>query len=336
MVTLTTGLPAAAGRDDDDSPDARLEEPDGDSDSANDATVTPPDDEGAAADVSEPSSDPQGSTSDDPAGPPSDEEEAAQATAGRRFRRWLRTVPGLAASTVVTTVCAAVTTAVLTGAVHLWPETSSVSVAVETDPLRLDVEESLVQLVPVKRFDGTRPDNGCAGFWNWARDRGGVDADRTRLQLTVTNSGSNTALITGMRAKMISRRPVSQVVETTCPTQGEAEVYSVGMDLDKPQPYGIYDRNGESRRLNFTVAAGELETFLVTADIKHGAAQWELVVDLVEDGDKRTIVVDDGGKPFTTVTRPTGAVGWVLDPHGGGWSKASGGSALGGQPDGAS
>ncbi|MGW0882568.1 hypothetical protein [Streptomyces sp. NPDC002671] len=238
----------------------------------------------------------------------------------------------------MTTLCAAGTTAVLTGALHLWSEGSPVSVAVEADPLRLDVEQDLVQLVPAKRFDGTRPDNGCAGFWKWARDRGGADAERTRLQLTVTNSGSKTALITGMRAEVISRNPVSDVVETECPTQGEAKVYSVNIDLDKPQPYGIYNEAGESRRPNFTVAAGGLETFLVTAEITHGAAEWKLAVDLVEDGHKHTVVVEDGdGKPFTTVTRPPGMTVWVLDPHGGGWHKGGGGGGMpGSQPGGTS
>ncbi len=165
--------------------------------------------------------------------------------------------------------------------------------------MRLDAEGDLIQLVPAARFDHSEPQDGCAGFWSWARARGGVDEDRTAMQLTVTNSGSSTVLITGMRAQVTSRGPVSHVVETECRTQGEAKVYAVHIDLDQPQPQGLYDKDGKSLPPDFTVAAGDLETFLVTARIGHGAAHWKLAVDLVEDGHKRTIVVDatDGRSP---------------------------------------
>ncbi|MEU6578449.1 hypothetical protein [Streptomyces sp. NPDC046805] len=268
----------------------------------------------------------RGGTGDAPSTAAPDGDAATPATFRGRTGRWLRTVPGLAASTVLTTLCAAAATALFTGVLNLWPDSSKVSLSVETDPMRLDAEQDLVQLVPAQRFDNSTPRDGCAGFWHWTRARGGVDEDRTSMQLTVSNSGSNTALITGMRAEVISRKPVSSVVETMCRTQGEAKVYSVGINLDKAQPYGVYEKNGKSGPPEFTVAGGGLETFLVTADISHGAAQWKLAVDLVEDGHKRTVVVDDDGRPFTTVTRPHGMAVWELDPHGSGWHRQTNGS----------
>ncbi|MER6081308.1 hypothetical protein [Streptomyces sp. NPDC001833] len=210
--------------------------------------------------------------------------------------------------------------------------------SVETDPLHLDAEDDLIQLVPARAFDGSRPLGGtCDGFWAWARARGGVDEDQTRMQLTVTNRGASTVLVTGMRAEIVSRTPVSSVVEAECPTQGEAKVYSVNIDLDKPQPSGLYDNGGKSVPVDFTVAAGDLETFLVTGSITHGAAQWRLAVDMVEDGHQRTVVIDSDGKPFTTVQRPAGVTSWQLDPHAGGWSKmpSSAGTSAG-QSDGTS
>jgi hypothetical protein len=268
-----------------------------------------------------------------------DDEGTPPATARARVAGWLRTVPGLAASTAVTTVAAAAATALFTGAVHLWPASpeSKVSLSVETDPMRLDAEGDLVQLVPAGRFDHSRPQNGCAGFWRWARSRGGVDEEQTTMQLTVTNSGSSTVLITGMRAQVTSRTPVSHVVETQCRTQGEAKVYAVHIDLDRPQPYGLYDKDGKSLPPDFTVAAGDLETFLVTARIGHGAARWKLAVDLVEDGHKRSIVVDDDdGRPFTTASRPAHPTVWELDPHGGGWLRPAGEDVPAGQASGSS
>ncbi|MGW3466018.1 hypothetical protein ACWDE9_43655, partial [Streptomyces olivaceoviridis] len=248
-------------------------------------------------------------------------------TAGARLGRWLRTVPGLAASTVVTTLAAAAGTAVITGAVHLWPESTKISVSVETDPMRLDAEGDIIQLIPAGRFDGTAPHGGCGGFWAWTRARAGVDEDQTRMQLTVSNGGSNTVLITGMRAELIERKPVASVVETACRTQGEATVYSVNIDLDQAQPYGLYDKGGKSVRPEFTVAAGDLETFLVTARITHGAAQWRLAVDLVENGHQRTVVVGDSdGGSFSTVARPSGVTSWELDPHTGHWIRSTGGA----------
>jgi hypothetical protein len=209
---------------------------------------------------------------------------------------------------------------------------------VETDPSRLDAEGNITQLVPAQRFDGSEPKGGCAGFWAWARAREGVDEDQTRMQLTVSNSGSNTVLITGMRAEVISRKSPPPVVETQCSTQGEAKVYSVDIDLDKPQPTGVYDRNGTPLPPDFTVAAGDLETFLVTARITHGAAQWKLAVDLVEDGHKRTVVLtDDSDKPFTTVTRPAAPTVWELSPHDGHWFKPLAGAGTSpGRPGGTS
>ncbi|MFE2972051.1 hypothetical protein ACFXKC_52550 [Streptomyces sp. NPDC059340] len=337
---MAAGLPAAAGEDGDEHPDAVPAHPDGGNAVTAGNATSPRSDAagtGSPGDDSSPTSDP-GDSGGDPSAAAPDQDDAAPATVGGRTGRWLRTVPGLAASTVVTTVCAAAATALFTGGLNLWPESSKVSLSVETDPLRIDAEEDVIQLVPAQRFAGSGPDDGCAGFWSWARARGGVDEDRTRMQLTVSNSGSNALLITGMRAQVISRRPITSVVEAACRTQGEAKVYSVNIDLDKPQPYGVYDKDGASRPPDFTVAAGGLETFLVTGEITHGAAQWKLAVDLVEDGHKRTVVVeDDSGRPFTTVTRPAAMTSWELDPHGGGWYKAtSEGGASASQPSGTS
>ncbi|PJN30964.1 hypothetical protein CG747_45395 [Streptomyces sp. CB02959] len=272
----------------------------------------------------------------DASAPAPDDDEAAPAAVGAGRAGWLRTIPGLAASTIVTTLAAAAATAVFTGAVHLWPASSKVFLSAETDPMRLDAEGDLIQLVPAARFDGTEPREGCAGFWNWARARDGVDEGRTTMQLTVTNSGSNTVLITGIRAEVVSRRPVSHVVVTECTTQGEAKVHSVNIDLDKPQPRGFYDKAGKSVPPDFTVPAGDLETFLVTAQITHGAAQWKLAVDLVEDGHKRTVVMQDDEKLFTTMTRPTDATVWELNPHSGHWFRPDGSGAATGQPSGTS
>ncbi|GHH82742.1 hypothetical protein GCM10018793_43080 [Streptomyces sulfonofaciens] len=313
------GSPAAGGQDDERSETVPASGEGGSALPARSATSGRPGAAGGGAAGTDPApaSDPGGGGA--PRTAPG-QEAAAPATAGARLARWLRTVPGLAASTVVTTLCAAAATALFTGALHLWPESSKVSLSVETDPLRIDAEDESVQLVPAGRFDGSEPEDGCAGFWDWARARGGVDEDRTRMQLTVSNRGSNTLLITGMRAEVVSRRSVGRVVEAGCRSQGEANVYSVTIDLDRSRPYAVYVKNGVSRPPDFTVAAGGLETFLVTAGITHGAAEWKLAVDLVEDGRKRTVVVDDGGgRPFTTVTAPAAVPRWELDPDGGGW-----------------
>ncbi|MET9291049.1 hypothetical protein [Streptomyces sp. NPDC003077] len=268
---------------------------------------------------------------------PPDDADPPPTTTGGRLARWLRTVPGLAASTIVTTLAAAATTAMLTGALHLWPESTQVALSVETDPMRLDADGDRVQLIPARRFDGSAPKDGCAGLWAWARARGGVDEDRTRMQMTVTNSGAHTVLITGMRAEVVSRKPVPPVVEAACRAQGMAKVYSVDIDLDKPQPHAVYDKNGKALRPDFTVAAGDLETFLITASVTRGAVQWKLAVDLVEDGHRRTVVADGDGKPFTTVSRPAGLTTWELDPHAGDWQKsADGGGTPAGRPGGAS
>ncbi|MFD5733539.1 hypothetical protein ACFWIY_11970 [Streptomyces sioyaensis] len=340
---MTTGAPAAAGPDDEgrDPEPCQLNDAEGDAGALRSAAAASP---SAARENEEPSPDPDGAfgasgtagaATNTTTEPGNDEESSSPPTMGRRFRRWLGTVPGLAASTVVTTACAAATTAAFTGGVQLWSEPASVSTTVETDPLRIDAEKTLVQLIPADRFDRTRPDKGCAGFWDWARKRGAVDDGSTMLQLTVTNSGSNAALITGMRAEVLSRTPVSHMVEATCPTQGEAQVYAVNMNLDEPQPVGVYQKEGKHHPLDFTVAAGELETFLVTADITHGASKWKLAVDVVEDGQKRTLMVDNDGKPFATAARPKGIESWTLDPHANGdWHAAGHVEGASGRPQG--
>lgn len=151
--------------------------------------------------------------------------------------------------------------------------------------------------------------SGCPDLYDWAKRQGGADVPESQILLTAQGQRQRDIAITDMRAKIIRRYPIPTGTEVTCPTAGGGEVIGVGLDLDSPNP--VAKRMNDSGGLEgpyfgssyVTLAEYEIATFKVVAKAEKYAYEWELEVDVLENGKRGVVTIRDGDRPFRTAPR---------------------------------
>jgi hypothetical protein len=159
----------------------------------------------------------------------------------------------------------------------------------------------------------------CQEVRGWAMGKGGIDAGRTHLKISIEGLNRTPVLIESMRARVEGRREPIDDTLVACALEGLIEVIGIGFDLDE-QPSlarSIKQDGGLGRpffeRSSITVAEGEILTLAVTAFAEQCFCQWRIEIDLVVEGERQTFVIDDNGQPFQTtaaVSLPSHRVVW--------------------------
>ncbi|MEV0879160.1 hypothetical protein AB0I85_15165 [Micromonospora echinofusca] len=132
----------------------------------------------------------------------------------------------------------------------------------------------------------------------------------SRYRLTLTGNRKQPVHIESMRARIRSEQPAPSGTRLVIPPDGGGPVDVVYFDLDSPRKDALTaDRDGKPTGRVFTdvenrfAAEGEPLVFeLVGATRRPVRYEWELVLEVTQDGRRETVVVDLGsGKPFHTV-----------------------------------
>lgn len=156
--------------------------------------------------------------------------------------------------------------------------------------------------------------NVCTSRYNWAHDQGGVDANSTYMDVTVTGNTSDVTRIVRIEPTVISRADPVFGNLITCPGGGEVStVRPVNIDLDADPPeYTTTDGEGHAIPFAFQVTQGESETFRITANTIACACKWRAVLVLEVDGEEfREDIPANGGYFETTATLSTMSYQWV-------------------------
>jgi hypothetical protein len=173
---------------------------------------------------------------------------------------------------------------------------------VNADPARIDVLSDAPQYAVLRRFsrENRPPGRGCDGFHAWVRDQGGASLRETPMRLTLRGQAREPVLVTGIRARVLDRARPSYPIRVTCPSAGQVEVRAAALRLDSPSPVATLVEDGRQRPLALTLRRGEAELVDVTATARRSAATWVLLVDYTAGGEKHTLALRDGGRPFQT------------------------------------
>ncbi|MFF9090487.1 hypothetical protein ACF1BE_29660 [Streptomyces sp. NPDC014991] len=184
-----------------------------------------------------------------------------------------------------------------------------VTVSVETNPALVGAfeDKAMMGVVPVGTRSTRGPGTGCQAFHDWLISIGGVDAGDSKLQVAVQGAASQQVQINNMRVILLKREKPTPSVGLSCPSAGAANLRPITIDLDQAVPRARYQAKG--RLFGFTVNKGDIETFLVTATAKKARYTWYLELDVVSQGKKATVRVDNYGKPFITAPAPE-SLGW--------------------------
>lgn len=148
-------------------------------------------------------------------------------------------------------------------------------------------------------------DDSCVGRYKWARDRGGVDADATTVRVTVEATNADLVHVEGFDVKIVHAAAPPPAVHITCPGRGASpEVRSVSVLLDQRSEPEIKttDEDGDPIRFLFEIPKGAAEIFDISALAPNCDCTWQASLRVRVGDDLREVVIDDGGKPFRTVS----------------------------------
>ncbi|MEW2378831.1 hypothetical protein AB0883_22400 [Micromonospora sp. NPDC047812] len=132
----------------------------------------------------------------------------------------------------------------------------------------------------------------------------------SRYRLTLTGNRKQPVHIESVRARIRAEQPAPSGTRLVIPRDGGGPVDVVYFDLDSPRKDALTaDRDGTPTGQVFTdvenrfAAEGEPLVFeLVGATRRPIRYEWEIVLEVTQDGRRETLVVDLGsGKPFQTV-----------------------------------
>lgn len=154
--------------------------------------------------------------------------------------------------------------------------------------------------LPVQVGSLTEPPQDCRDRREWAWEQGGADADESRLRLTVTGVRDGEVSLDSMSVDVESR-PLPEGIVAACPVGGASgSVHGLVVDLQaRSVRFVVADETAPAR---FTLRKGETEAFDIYA-VGYDAPRlytWNLTLTVVAGGDRRTITVDDNGRPFRT------------------------------------
>ena len=188
--------------------------------------------------------------------------------------------------------------------------TAPVSVVVEPAPTVFERGEvdwvGYSYFLPQEPGLVAQPPARCHDRRAWAYDLGGSDAIRTRVLITVNGQREAEVSLQNLRVEVLARRPAPNGFVALCPPVGGPSVVIHGFDvsLDSDDPVAVYvedEATPPSSGVRFTLDKGESEVFQVDASSTGtDIVSWRLLLDLVADGSRQTVTIDDAGNPFTT------------------------------------
>jgi hypothetical protein len=237
---------------------------------------------------------------------------------GRRWWKKLLTVPGIAAAAAFTTAVSWLA-AQLLGDVRTRIEAREpLSITVKDNPAQTGAfsDHPIYGVIPADVRTTDSPGFGCAGFHDWLKLNKGVDAGDTKLQLIVQGKVAKPILLSEMRVKVLNKLPLVTGIPVSCPPAAEANHRPIEIDLDANPPRVKYQFGRKT--FGFTVQSGETEIFNIVAKTTRGHYTWVIDLDIVIEGNQRTIEIGSPGGPFQTTARES-ADSWQWD-YEGGWS----------------
>ena len=230
---------------------------------------------------------------------------------GRPWSRKLLSVPGIVATAALTAAAGWGATQFLSGVRSGIEARDPLAIAVEEDPACIGAFSDLpiLGLIPGDVQTTGSPGPGCEGFDDLGETNRGVDARATKLQIVVQGKVPEPVLLSAMRVKVLERSGPLAGIPVECPPAAQIEYRAIAIDLDAVPPRVTYQPGQEE--FGFTVAEGETEAFTVVATTTEGYYEWLIELDVVVEGDERTLEIGTRDHPFkTTAADPTGWWSW--------------------------
>jgi hypothetical protein len=159
------------------------------------------------------------------------------------------------------------------------------------------IPKSVEQLPPPPSY----PADPEEKFDQWAATAGGVDAHTTYVLVTVQGRES-AVVLTGLRVRVVQRRPPLRGISVTKPNAGPLELRYFQVNLDAtPVTVEAYDDTGEAPvSFPYKVSQTEAEVLYIFASTEECDCSWVAELFWMANGKAGSTVLDDNGRPFRT------------------------------------
>lgn len=191
-----------------------------------------------------------------------------------------------------------------------------VQVHAETDPEIIYANQrnwvTFPQFVPLAEADLPAPPKKTLALGRWAKDLGGLPAWSFELQVTITAWDDLNVVVDALRVEARPRALPGGVVvliavggASLVPRQLDVRLSTLGCSVT-PRAAGSYE---PSNGIAMNLKAGDTERFsLYVQEQDYGdedvdAYEWTALLDLLVANKRKTIKIDDNGKPFVLVKR---------------------------------
>ncbi|WP_146178193.1 hypothetical protein [Nonomuraea fuscirosea] len=159
----------------------------------------------------------------------------------------------------------------------------------------------------------------------WAKQNNAVDAYNSYIRVVVDAPQSKTVVLTGLRVRVLQRRPPPSGVAIDAIGAGPIVTRSFFASLDEEQSRIEYMEPeeivpGQERAIDFPfrISNTEPEVFLIITDVQKFDVDWQAELTWVADGKAGRSVIDDEGKPFRTASAANAP---MYTPTAKGWKK---------------
>lgn len=148
-------------------------------------------------------------------------------------------------------------------------------------------------------------EDSCVGRYEWAREKGGVDADATTVRVTVEATNAELIHVEHLDVEIVDASPPPPGTHITCPGRGatpEIRTVSILLDDEHGPEVETTDDDGNSIPFLFQVGKGEAEVLDVTALAPECDCTWRATLHIRVEGEVYEFTLDDDGRPFRTVS----------------------------------
>jgi len=164
--------------------------------------------------------------------------------------------------------------------------------------------ERLGPIPPV--YDPSTPEDGRE---NWVRERGGVNAKSTNVEVIVQGATSEAVILTDLTVNVVRRtEPMAGTnISEPCGDAFFARYFDVDLDLSPPSVGPSVDAREEvefgsepPNPINFpyTVSSSNPERFILRAETETCYCEWTATLHWIAGDDRGETVIDDNGSPF--------------------------------------
>ena len=142
-------------------------------------------------------------------------------------------------------------------------------------------------------------------FWEWSRKNGGMDLYFSEFRLAVT-ARTVPVIVQGIDVEIVGMFAPMTGVSVTRPVGGQMSIQGLYVDIEKRSVGAVVNPEDgvtvgkEQDDFAFSVAPGQTELFSIVGMSCH--CSWRLELNLLVDGKKNSVQLDDMGQPFVTLS----------------------------------